>query len=444
MNDSWVWWLVAFEIWMVSVWAFRHLAIGFIFWRTPKLGLKSPKFVGLAAQPAPLVSILMPCKDEEQNVAACARDLLAQTYPNFELILIDDRSTDRTGAVADEVAATDPRVQVLHLIDRPPGWTGKTYALKRGMEAARGSWILFVDADTRHNPDCLSIVMQWASDRQASMVSLLPQMRCDTFWERVNQPLCGIVLMRSFPLELVNADWSGMAFANGQYILIDRAVYDEAGGHESVRDKFVEDIYLARVVKQKLKKRVLTAVSPEICSTRMYTDLGSQICGWARIYFDAWGRSATTATWKIIEPLLFTQSAWIIPLVALALMAAGRDAGYGTQLLWLSLAHNLLMFTVIARLYHFNRARWQDTVWYPLSGLISDWIYLRVIRMCLTGQVTWRGTTYAATRGPGGGSIMEHPPQPVVVGGVHQRPAPVASPMDNSPGEEERDYRESA
>ena len=417
MNDSWVWWLVAFECWMVGVWAFRHLAIGFVFWRTPKLGLKSPAF----SQPvAPRISILMPCKDEENNVAACARDLLAQTYANFELIIIDDRSTDGTGHVADDVAVTDNRVQVLHLTDRPAGWTGKTYALKRGMELASGEWILFVDADTRHKPECLSIVMEWARSRQASMVSLLPQMRCETFWERVNQPLCGVVLMRSFPLELVNADWSGMAFANGQYILIDRAVYELAGGHESVRDKFVEDIYLARVVKQRLKKRVLTAVSPEICSTRMYTDLPTQISGWARIYYDAWGRSALTALWKIVEPLLFTQSAFLMPFVALGLMAAGADGGFGRQLIGLALLHNLLMFTVIARLYHFNRARWQDTVWYPLSGLISDWIYLRVIKMCLTGQVTWRGTTYAATNGPGGGSIMEHAAQTGVAGGLHR------------------------
>lgn len=408
MDQSWVWWLIAFESWMVAVWAFRHLAIGFIFWRTPKLGLNSDRFaLQDPTHPQPKISILMPCKDEEENVTACAMDLLAQTYTNFELIIINDRSRDRTGPKADEAASQDPRVKVLHLSDRPEGWTGKTYALKRGMELATGQWLLFVDADTRHHEDCLSIVMQWAKKREAPMVSLLPQMRCETFWERVNQPLCGIVLMRSFPLELVNADWSKMAFANGQYILIDRSVYLEAGGHESVRDKFVEDIYLARAVKQKLGKRVLTAVAPEICSTRMYTDLDSQISGWARIYFDAWSRNAWTAVWKIVEPLIFTQSAFVMPIVALILMISGSYPAESRQLLWLSLLHNLLMFTVIARLYHFNRARWQDTYWYPLSGLMSDWIYLRVIRMCMTGRVIWRGTTYETTTGPGGGSLAE-------------------------------------
>ena len=408
MKDSLVWWLIAFETWMVVVWLFRHLAITFIFWRTPKLTLNSSLYEFASQPTGPKISVLMPCKDEEQNVAQCARDILAQSYQNIELILIDDRSTDRTGAEADLIQASDGRVKVIHLVDRPHGWTGKTYALKCGMQEATGDWLLFVDADTRHHPDCLSIVFRWAKDRQASMVSLLPQMRCDTFWERVNQPLCGIVLMRSFPIELVNTDWSSMAFANGQYILIERSVYESAGGHEAVRGKFVEDIFLAKAVKQGSKKRVLTASAPEICSTRMYTDLKSQVQGWARIYYDAWNRNVWTAIWKILEPLIFTQPAFILPFIALALIVSGTGGEQAWQLLWLSLTHNLLMFTVIARVSHFNRGRWYDALHYPLSGLISDWIYLVVIRMCLTGRVTWRGTTYETKMASGGSSINEH------------------------------------
>ena len=106
--------------------------------------------------------------------------------------------------------------------------------------------------------------------------------------------------------------------------------------------------------------------------------------------------------------MIYTQPAYIMPFVALGLIVSGSgSADQAWQLLWLSLAHLGLMFTVIARVYHFNRARWYDTVYYPLSGLISDWIYIHVIRMCMTGRVTWRGTTYEATSGPGGGSITE-------------------------------------
>jgi len=407
MPDSFLGWLVAIEAWLVLVWAFRHLAISVVFRRTPRLDLRSPRYRATEASAAPKVSILLPCKDEQENVAHCAADLLAQNYPDFEVIIIDDRSVDGTGEAARKVAASDPRVKVLHLSDRPSGWTGKTYALTRGMEQATGQWLLFVDADTRHHPDCLSICMAWAGERQASMVSLLPKMRCETFWERVNQPLCGIVLMRSYPPELVNADWTGMAFANGQYILVERSVYEATGGHAAVRDKFVEDIYLAREVKRRLKRRVLTAVAPEICSTRMYNDLRSQIQGWARIYYDAWRRSVATAVWKIGEPLIFTQPGYVMPFVAIGFLAFGSDTQAAMRLLALSLLHNVLMFSVIARMYRFNHALWQDAIWYPLSGLISDWIYLHVIRMCLTGQVTWRGTTYDTTKGPNGGSIAD-------------------------------------
>lgn len=400
-------WLLLIETWLVLVWVFRHLAITIVFWRTPRLTADSPVYRPDENQPLPKVSILLPCKDEQENVSGCAADLLSQVYPNFEVIIVDDRSTDGTGEAARQVAATDPRVKVLHLTDRPAGWTGKTYALTRGMELAEGEWLLFVDADTRHHPQALSICMEWARQRQASMVSLLPKMRCETFWERVNQPLCGIVLMRSYPPELVNSDWTGMAFANGQYILVERSVYEAAGGHAAVRDKFVEDIYLAREVKRRLKKRVLTAVAPEICSTRMYSDLSSQIQGWARIYYDAWRRSLLVAFWKIAEPAIFTQPGFVMPFVALGFLAFGSDSQGATKLLWLSLLHNLAMFSVIARMYRFNHARWQDAIWYPLSGAISDVIYFHVVRMCITGQVVWRGTTYEATKGPNGGTLAD-------------------------------------
>jgi len=407
MPDSFLGWLVVVETWLVLVWAFRHLAITVVFWRTPRLMSNSPRFDAAQNGVAPRVSILLPCKDEQENLAYCATDLLAQNYPNFDVVIIDDRSADGTAKVAQSITEADSRVKFLRLDDRPPGWTGKTYALTRGMEYATGDWLLFVDADTRHHPDCLSICMEWAARRQAAMISLLPKMRCETFWERVNQPLCGIVLMRSYPPELVNSDWSGMAFANGQFILVERSVYEAAGGHAAVRDKFVEDIYLAREVKRRLKRRVLTAVAPEICSTRMYSSLSSQVQGWARIYYDAWRRNAFTAVWKIAEPMVFTQTAYVMPFVALGYLAFDSDSSLALRLLWLSLLHNLLMFAVIARMYRFNHARWRDAIWYPLSGLVSDWIYVRVIRMCLTGRVTWRGTTYETTRGPDGGSLAE-------------------------------------
>ena len=111
---------------------------------------------------------------------------------------------------------------------------------------ANGQWLLFLDADTLHAPESLEIMMEFARSHGAVLASLLPELRCETFWERVVQPLAAITLMQSFPLHAVNNDRSPLAFANGQYILIERTAYDAAGGHQGVRDRFVEDIAIAQ------------------------------------------------------------------------------------------------------------------------------------------------------------------------------------------------------
>ena len=163
---------------------------------------------------------------------------------------------------------------MLTIEELPPGWTGKTHALHRAVAEASGEWLWFLDADTLHAPDGLSILMEYGRAEGAAMVSLLPELRCETFWERVVQPLGGIVLMQSFPLHVVHRDDSPLAFANGQYILIRRDAYDDAGGHEAVKDRFVEDIALADRVKRK-GYRIRVALIRGIVTCRMYASLGA-------------------------------------------------------------------------------------------------------------------------------------------------------------------------
>ncbi len=177
-------------------------------------------------------------------MAECLDSVRAQTYPNYEILVVDDRSVDDTAAIARRYAEIDPRIRLISIDHLPHGWTGKTHALHMTAQHARGDWFWFLDADTRHHPDSLSIMFQYATSKNAVLASLIPRMRCETFWENVVQPLAGIVLMRSFPPFLVNWDRWPLAFANGQYILVERAAYEAAGGHQAVRDRFVEDIHL--------------------------------------------------------------------------------------------------------------------------------------------------------------------------------------------------------
>ena len=138
---------------IVAIWPIRWVVLRVILGRQEFLDARSPRYEEAIA---PLVTAILPCKDEEAYLAKCLASVCAQTYPNLEIIVVDDRSTDRTGEIAGQFATKDRRIRVLTIDDLPPGWTGKTHALHRAAELATGEWLWFLDADTLHSPESLS------------------------------------------------------------------------------------------------------------------------------------------------------------------------------------------------------------------------------------------------------------------------------------------------
>lgn len=388
--------LIAYAL-ILAAWPIRHLVITWIARYFDILRLDSPK---LLSSDSPWVTAVIPAKDEEATLAGCLETVCAQSYPNLEILVVDDRSTDATAAIAQEFMARDSRVRLVSIQELPANWTGKTHALHVASAEARGDWFWFLDADTRHHPDSLAIMMAYADREGASMASLVPEMRCETFWEKVVQPLAGIVLMRSFPPFRINNDRSRLAFANGQYILISREAYNASGGHRAVRDRFVEDIYLAKSVKS-LGFRVRVAMSTEISSTRMYTSLNQLIRGWSRILYDALGRRPWPIFGKFLEPFIFSQSGDIALIVSLIMLGMGVSGPFPLWLLGMSLVHQVLKVSVLYRMYRWSAPRTASyAAWYSLAGLVSDWIFAQALTMCVTGRVTWRGTSYGPTPSP--------------------------------------------
>ncbi len=376
---------------LIAIWPIRHLVL---IWALPKLDFLGPDSPRFESPDPPLVSAIIPAKDEEETIADCLATVRAQSYPNLEILVVDDRSDDRTPEIARGIAEVDPRVRLISIEDLPPGWTGKTHALHVAAGEARGQWFWFLDADTRHEPESLAIVLEYARSHDAALASLLPEMRCESFWESVAQPLLGVVLIQSYPLFWANDPTKKLAFANGQYILIRKDAYLAAGGHEGVRDKFVEDIYLARAVKG-IGLSARTAIAHGIGSTRMYTSLPEFVRGWSRILYDALGRNPWKLLLQGLDPLFFSQTAHVALVAALAMLAVGRPSGpFAAWLLGLSIAHHALAYTCLKRLYVLSVPRTRHVAWYPLAGLVLDVILYRAIRMCLTGRVTWRGTAY--------------------------------------------------
>jgi len=244
---------------------------------------------GKVHSPPPKISVFIPAKDEGERIRDCLLSALNQDYPNYEVLAINDRSTDNTGAVMDEIARANPKLRVVHIRDGelPEGWTGKCNALHRAYQHATGQWLLFIDSDVVIAPDALSVTASRAEWRDYDLLSLLPKLESHTFWEEVLVPLGagGVTVM--YTVSLTNRDYlKNIAFANGQFLFIKRKAYDDMGGHARVRDKFTEDLEIARYLKRNGGK-VRISWGTEIASVRMYNSLDATIRGWGRSYYAA-------------------------------------------------------------------------------------------------------------------------------------------------------------
>ena len=171
-----------------------------------------------AASPRPTVSVIVPARNEEVSLADCLQSLVAQTGVAFEIIVVDDHSTDRTR----EIAMSFPRVLVLEAGALPEGWTGKNNAVTTGAREARGDWLLFTDADTVHLPGSLAAALREAQENSAELLSYSPEQIAVTFWEMATLPVVFAELARQYSPSKVSDPASPIAAANGQYILIRR------------------------------------------------------------------------------------------------------------------------------------------------------------------------------------------------------------------------------
>lgn len=234
--------------------------------------------------PPPRVSILVPARDEAAKIAACVESLVAQDYPGgaFEVLVLDDRSTDGTGAIVAALAARHPRLRPLRGAEPPPGWGGKAHACQQLAEAATGDWLLFVDADTTHAPAMLRATVGAALGRGAAVLTTLPRERAVTLGERLLVPHLFFLLLALQPIPLLEgARFRLFAFANGQFLLIRRDLYARVGGHAAVRDQLMEDMALGRACKR-AGADLLLLDGGDWTACRMYDGFGDAWRGFIR------------------------------------------------------------------------------------------------------------------------------------------------------------------
>ncbi len=351
--------------------------------RRPRLGEYEPQTRG------PLVSVIIPARDESGNIAACVRSVLATAYRPVEVIVVDDRSSDATAEIVERLAQApeaEGRLRLVRGADLAGGWFGKPWAIVQGYRVARGDLLLFTDADTRHHPELLPRTMRALAQEGVHLVSVLPRQETVTFWERLVQPHVLVALAsRVGDLRRVNRtriEWD--AIASGAYILTTRAAYKQVGTHEAVKQSVAEDVALAqRYVRQRLD--IFLTHGWQYMSVRMYQSLAGIIEGWSKnlalgvpLMFPPIRLLRLAAPYLMWLPALV----WIVPPVLWAVYRWGWAA-----------ATTGISLAIWVAVYWAEGAPLGYALLYPLGAAMVAYI---MIRSALRGsrKVEWRGRTY--------------------------------------------------
>jgi len=347
----------------------------------------------------PLVSIIVPARDEERNIRQCITSLLEQDYGHYEIIVVDDDSTDNTGCILDELAATHPngrRLWVLRLRNLPQGWAGKPHALHCGTQEARGEWFLFTDADTWHVPNALRSALTQAMQASTDMLSLGSTQDLPTFWDKVLMPMAYLGISMQYPPRKVNDPLSKVAIANGQYILIRREVYDLIGGYErpELRKTLLDDRDLAHVVKEN-GFRLHFVDGRDLVHVRMYQGLHDAWRGWRK---NAYLGSRGGLLFVLLELWGLPQMS-VIPFLLPLLAKLSRKSGtQGISKTEANIATALELTSLLAYrawLNHQLKVPVYYALTHPLAGLIFEGILAESTWRVLTKRgVDWRGRQY--------------------------------------------------
>lgn len=233
----------------------------------------------------PLISILIPARNEEKNIVNCLQSLLKQDYPHYEILVLDDSSGDNTVAVVGEIARRDPRVRLLRGEPLPNGWAGKPFACKQLAAEARGSWLLFTDADTVHAPNMLRSALSYSHSHKLSLLSGFPLQQTTSLSQRIVIPLIYYFILSFFPLWwLQGARKPKPGVTIGQFLFFKADDYRQMGGHEVVKSRILEDIWLGLEVVRRGKRQGVVDLS-DVVACRMYTGVGELYNGLSKWFY---------------------------------------------------------------------------------------------------------------------------------------------------------------
>ncbi|WP_068775610.1 glycosyltransferase family 2 protein [Paenibacillus sp. FJAT-26967] len=367
-------------------WLIGSFSLFFTLWLVWNLK-QWPAVVPAKPQRTPRVSVLIPARNEERNIVRCVESLAAQSYPAYEIIILDDRSDDRTPILLSMLSERYPQLTIIPGQELPPGWVGKVHACHQLQQAASGEWLLFVDADTMHGPQMLESVMACAEAKDTSFATGFPRIYSSHLFGWLVLPMLHFIIALHLPVKFVSAskDDRFMA-AHGAFMLFTREAYDAIGGHAAFPSEMVEDMALARAVKQAGYKAELLDITP-VVSCEMYETPAEVVEGFTKNIFIGIGRSSSA----LLALLVMYGALYVWP--PIGALIAGINGDYSTAALWTAcyLTGCLQKRMVDLRFGVYGRRFWL----LPLSFGCLGYIALRSWRIGITKKgYVWKGRVY--------------------------------------------------
>lgn len=338
-----------------------------------------------------MISAIIPARNEEVSIARAVESVAAQAEVG-EVIVINDQSTDRTGAILAELARRIPKLKVLDAHELPSGWIGKNYAVSLGVAAATGDWLLFTDADTYHLPGAARRALMDADDHDAALVSYSPEQEMESFSERTLIPFVYCRLSAMYSFARVNDPARPEAAANGQFLMLRRDAYKAIGGHASVAGQILEDVALARRVKQAGYAIYFTAPIG-VVRTRMYRSFGAMWQGWTKNIYPLVGGKPSSVLVELVEATPLLEAALLL-FAILAIESEQLPLSHVLPVLIVGLlvyAHVKYAAALHRNLFPVFYVQYYlaGVCLYPAALIVSWWKNTR-------GVVAWKGREYPA------------------------------------------------
>jgi chlorobactene glucosyltransferase len=345
----------------------------------------------------PQVSVILPARNEDLYIARCLDSLLGQDYPNFEIIAINDSSTDRTGEIIKAYAAKDSHIIHIDATPKPEGWTGKNWACYQGYLHAQGEVLMFTDADSKHLSSAMSLAVGHLVSQNLDALTAVPRLICNDFWTKMTLPVLATFLHTRFSPIRVNDPNTKTGYFFGSFFLITRSTYEAVGTHEGVKEELVEDGALGGKVKaSKFRMKMLRGENQ--IDAVWARDLQTLWQGLRRFMIPVYSQDKVDA-YMMVTAVFFILFAPFVSLPYLLVASFAENLSFPILLGLQVSTIALIMITIAAqcRLAIFENPLYAFAA--PLSGTLISFSFISAIADAKKkGAVSWRDRKYTITK----------------------------------------------